>query len=417
MYFVFVSLNALGPLLDFGLLTAISRAVGFALGGAEKVPAHGILEPSKGAQPPNYGLIWQLLSTTRVIYRLLAVAVMVVLGLFGTYMVGLRVHETTSETLTWISWGAALLGTGLELYFSWWTIFLRSLDRVLESTRILVFAYTLKLGCTLLFLALGAKLLSLPLASLICSLVMGVLSRRKVLVFVPRPLRIRVDRQTKWDLIKTLWPSNWRVGVQFFSAYFTTNANNLLCLKFFGLQVNAEYGLSIQLMNLIGSMATAWTAIKWPRFTQLRMQGEVAPLRKMFWPVLWLQTLSFILVAAIGIFLFPIAMRMLGAHKSILPQPWISLMAVYFFFENQLSTWCSLIFSGNRHHFLWAIVISNLSSLLIAFILIQTTGLGVAGLVIASLISGCLLNYWYWPKEGARSLETTWTNFMFSRPR
>src|ERR1051325_11936642 len=43
MHYLFLSFAALGPLLDLGFLTAIDRAVGYAMGGAPDLKAQGLM--------------------------------------------------------------------------------------------------------------------------------------------------------------------------------------------------------------------------------------------------------------------------------------------------------------------------------------------------------------------------------------
>ena len=75
MYYILLSQVALAPVIDFGFSPTILRFVSYAMGGAETIQAHGV---SKGAgSGPNFGLLWQLLFTTRALYRVLALIVLV----------------------------------------------------------------------------------------------------------------------------------------------------------------------------------------------------------------------------------------------------------------------------------------------------------------------------------------------------
>src|ERR1039457_4196483 len=123
MYYVFLSLVALAPVIDFGFSPTIHRFVSYAMGGAETIQAQGV---SKGAgSGPNFGLLWQLFFTTRALYRVLALIVFVILGVWGTYMVELRIHETPSPNVTRVAWLITLIATVLNIYSSWAPTFLR----------------------------------------------------------------------------------------------------------------------------------------------------------------------------------------------------------------------------------------------------------------------------------------------------
>src|SRR6516162_11073522 len=95
MYYVLLSLAALVPVIDFGFGGTIGRFVSYAFGGADNLQAQGMGAPATSSEP-NFPLLWQLLQATRILYRYLSLVVFVVLGLWGTYTVELRIHETSS---------------------------------------------------------------------------------------------------------------------------------------------------------------------------------------------------------------------------------------------------------------------------------------------------------------------------------
>src|SRR6266568_972393 len=129
MYYVLLSLVALAPVMDFGFGPTIDRFISYAMSGAKTIEARGVpkLAVSDG---PNYPLLWQLLVTTRTLYRYLALALFVILGIWGTYTVEARVGETSSPLITRLAWIASLASTLLDIYSNWWCIFLRGMNEV-----------------------------------------------------------------------------------------------------------------------------------------------------------------------------------------------------------------------------------------------------------------------------------------------
>ena len=69
MYYVFLSLSALGPLMDLGFLNAIDRSVGYAMAGVKELKAHGAVRTEETGAGPNFALLWKLLHTTQTLYR------------------------------------------------------------------------------------------------------------------------------------------------------------------------------------------------------------------------------------------------------------------------------------------------------------------------------------------------------------
>lgn len=413
MYYVLLSLVALAPLLDFGFGTTLGRFVCYAMGGAEGIQAHGVPSPSEG-KAPNYRLLWELLETTRAMYRYMTLALLVILGLWGTYMVELRINETSSPMLTRLAWAVTLGSTLFDIYSNWWTAFLRNLNEMRAAARIGVGALAIKFAFSVGLLLSGAGLLSIPIASLASSALQRHFARKRCLALLKgEPPATKANLK---ENLRIIWPNSWRLGLHMMSGYLTVNANMAICLHAFGLVANGSYGLSVQLMNIAVGMANVWIFTKWPLIAQYLARGESGPLRRTFWSRLWLQNATFLFLAASVLFVLPYLLHWHGSGKALLPLAWMLPLAFGTFLDLQFSCWTTLISIGNRIPFLWPTVATNCISLALSLSLVRFTSLGIGALVLGPLIAGALFNYWYWPYFGARSIGTSLLRFLFLRP-
>jgi hypothetical protein len=97
--------------------------------------------------------------------------------------------------------------------------------------------------------------------------------------------------------------------------------------------------------------------------------------------------------------------------------PWLALAAGLAFLEMRCSLWCTLLTTENRVPSFRATVMTHAASLALLAVLLATTQLQVAALIVAPLLAGGVLNYWYWPVAGARSLQTGWWRFLLTAGR
>jgi len=414
MYYVLLSLAALAPIIDFGFGPTIDRFISYAMGGAETLASYGVprLAPLQG---PNYPLLWQLLAVTRSLYRYMALALLIVLGIWGTYTVELRIHETSSVMVTRLAWAVMLVSTLLDIYSNWWGVFLRGLNEVKTAAQIGVAASAIKCAIAAGLLLAGAGLVSLPLAGLVSCIVQRRLARRRCLALLKEP-----PPKNEADFKKTfliLWPNSWRLGILLMSGYLTVNANMQICLHKFGLATNAQYGLSVQLMGIACGMAYVWTLTKWPLIGQYRAKHANDSIQRVLWPRIWLQTITYLGLAGAVVFLGPTLLRWTGSHKEMLPAKWLLLLMTSIFLDMQLTFWTTLISTENRLPSLWPTVATNVLSLLFSLTLVHFTTLGLGALVLGPLIAGCLFNYWYWAFEGARSIGTSLLRFLLFGPK
>jgi hypothetical protein len=411
MYYVLLSLSALVPLVDFGFGPTIGRFVSYATAGAETIQTQGLSKPGS-SNGPNYALLWQLLYTARALYRLLVLALLAILGTWGTYLVEMRIQETSSVLITRLAWLSTLFTALFDIYSNWWVVYLRNLNRVVTSARIDVMAMTVRLvlGAALLFA--GAGLLSVPLGSFFGSMLQRYLARSQCLKFLaghPPPLSVAVREN-----LRLLWPNAWRTSLIFLSGYLTVNANTAICLHALGLNTNAQYGLSVQLLNAIAGMASVWMMVKWPIIGQHYARHDFLMVQSILRPRIWLQCLSFLLAAGVLLMFGPFVISQIGKGKTLLPLSWLALMTLGSFLDTQLNLWAMVIFTGNRFTFLWPMVGGNVLSLGLSLTLMHFTSLGVGALVLGPLLAGSCFNYWYWPPYACRSIGTNLYRLLFT---
>jgi hypothetical protein len=410
MYYVLLSLTALVPLVDFGFGPTLGRFITYAMGGAEKIQAQGIAAPGSSTSP-NYRLLWELMVTMRTLYRYLTLALLVVLGAWGTYLVELRIQEMPSPLLVRLAWAATLLTALFDIYANWWVVYLRSMNEVLAAVRIALVGVVIRVLIASALLLAGAGLLSLPLGTLVGSFVQRHYARRRCLELLPQAAVMeKVDVR---GMLATVWPNTWRLGVQFLSSYLTVNANTALCLHVLGLAANAQYGLSVQLVGFISGMAAVWTSVKWPLIGQCLARHDRLSVQQILRPRLWLQYLTFIFGCAVLLLCGPMMLSLLGGGKQILPAGWMTLMMLNTLLEMQFIIWGTLMFTENRMTYLWPTVATNVISLLLSLLLVHYSSLGLGALVLGPLLAGAIFNYWFWPLYMARSLGTPLFRYMF----
>jgi O-antigen/teichoic acid export membrane protein len=413
MYFAFLNLLALLPIVDFGFSPSLGRYVSYAIGGTNILEPGGRSATRAGAVPSSE-LLWQLLFTTQHLFRYVALSALIVVGGVGTWTVNLRVDETSAPLVTWLAWAVALSAAVLEVYWGWWNVFLRGMNYVLEATRIGAVCYAIRLVLACSLLLLGAGLLALPLAGIASSILQQRWSRNRCLLHLPAPpahLRSRGP-----SLFGVLWPSSWRIGLHHLAGYLVTHANGIICLKVFDLSTNAAYGLSLQISMMIQGMASVWTQVKWPIVGQYLARGDYTSVRRVLWKRWWLQILTFLALGLTAFLLASPFLRWSGSGKELLSSYLFGFLLCNAFFESQFTFWTTLLFMGNRTPFLWPTMISNVISLGLVLLLIHTFAWGVAALVLAPLLTGCAFGYWYWPSQGAGSLKTSWIRYTLSDP-
>lgn len=411
MYLVFAVLSAIVPILDFGLAPNVERNVAYAMAGAKELRSMGMSE-TLGTGIPNIPLLWTLFRTVRSLYRRLAIVGFLILGAVGTWAVSIHVAETTWPTGTWIAWFISLVAAISEIYLGWWTNFLIGMNQPLSAARFATVGYSLNLLLACIMLKTGFGLLSVPISSLISSLLQRTLNRKatlKILGNFPET----GDGSDVANLLRTLWPNIWRMGSLLLANYVTVNL--IVFIPMFGLVTNAEYLLSVRLITAVQTISATWVYVKWPRIAQLNNLGGISQMETILWPRFWLQTLTFFALATCVVSLGPILLHRYFPDKQMLSLPWLGLLVLNTFFQMNFTFWTTLLWMQNRIPSFIPTIITQVAALGLLTLMITTTNLGVGAFILAPLVCGVIFNYWFWWLEGARMLKTTVPGFLFRR--
>lgn len=412
-YYLLLSIVAITPLIDFGFAAAVERSVSYAMAGAKQLSPQGLPLGSVAGAQPNFILVWKLVRTARAFYRSITLLLLLVLGGIGTYIVSGAAPQTTKPDLAWLAWGVALLNAGFEVYSSWWNVVLRGMNRVVAGSRILCVGYGLKLILSSVLLLAGAGVLSIFAAGLVSSAIIRSLSRRSARRILPPEDTTPLSRAELLATFRLLWPNSWRIGLQLISSYLTALIIMMICKKKFGLTGWGQYGFSLNIAALIQAMASVWVTVKWPMIGQLRSHSDVPGIQRLFWGRIWLETFTFAALASAALVLTPHFLKLGIISKDVLPAPWFLVLLFNSFLETQMIIWGTLLTTENKVPTLWPIAVTNVATLATVWLLFEQSTFGIGVFALAPLLTGVAFNYWFWPRQGARNLRTSWFRYMF----
>jgi Na+-driven multidrug efflux pump len=164
-------------------------------------------------------------------------------------------------------------------------------------------------------------------------------------------------------------------------------------------------------------MAAVWFTVKRPLIGQYLARHDLAAVRQILWPRLWLQNLTFLFLAAGVVLCGSLLLQWVGGGKEILSMGWLAILMLYAFLYLQFVTWGTLMATGNNLAYMWPTVATNVLSLMLSLLLVHFTTLGLGALVLGPLLAGVLFNFWYWPAYAAKDIGTTLSHFLFLGPK
>ena len=204
MWYVFAGISQFVVLLDFGFAPALSRNISYIWCGAQELKKESIAD--SGGET-DFFAFKKVLSTCRLIYLSIAIVAFILLSTLGTfYILSL---DSTNNTV-FVSWVVYGIGVVLNLYYSYFTSFLRGVGAIAENNIAGVISKTVQILLSCILLYSGWGLLGASIGYLVSGIVLRVYSVRAFYKYqhIGQALKSvlnKVPFQECWDMFKVIW--------------------------------------------------------------------------------------------------------------------------------------------------------------------------------------------------------------------
>lgn len=398
LWYTFVAVGNIAALFDFGFKPTIARNITYCWCGAKKLNKIGISDIEM--KKPNFKLFYKVLMACKKIYFLISFVAAVFLLTIGSIYVFYitRGIENTEANKAWVIYVIAVF---LNLYYGYFSASLNGVGAIAEMNKATVIARGIQLIISIILLYLGYGIISTSLAYLIFGLVYRETSKKYFLKYenISQSLQLhkaKVSNKELKDIFLTIWHNAWRDGLVSFSMYLTSQVNTLLCSLFLSLSETGTYGLSLQLIGAIASIAATYFSIVQPRLQATSIEKDINETKKnlstaiiTFW-VLYI--LGIIALLVVGIPFIDLIKSETKIEYSIL-----LVISIYTLLYKNHILFTSYIASTNRILYMKAFLISGLVIINLSIFLLVNTNLRMWALIIPPILIEALYDNWKWP--------------------
>lgn len=403
IWYIFITLQGLAALADFGFQPTFARAFASAYAGAAQIMRSG---HAATAGAPNLSLVKDLVRLCRRFYAGLSIAVIVVLLLIGVFYLPTLIRgEGGSIEHVQSAWAVLSAGTALTIYFAWNTGFLLGAGRVSS-------AYWAQIASRVGFVVIGglALLGGWGLLGLAVGNLVAVLAARLILQWRMAPLLREVQgvhavlAPKAEALFSALWPNAARMGLVALGAFLITRLNVLVASSFFSLETAASYAITLQLLIAVNSVAQLPISVALPQMVRLRVQQQKKTLRSM-----WMaRQASLLILFVIGVicvaFLAQPILELVGSNVALLPIPLVLLMGLVLLLEANHASCALVITTDNNVPFVGSALFSG-GAVAVLSVGAAGAGSGIGGLILAQGLVQLAYNNWKWPVALWRELN------------
>lgn len=375
LWYLFRSIIELQRMGDLGFNVTFARVIAFALGGAQQIKDHRIVEYTNPNTSPNWPLIERIYSTMHTIYLRLSLVALLIGAIVGSWALQKPISMTQDPTSAWIAWAIVIITTLITFQGNTYSAYLQGTNNIALLRRWeAIFALVASITSVSVVLLHGSLL----------NLIIVQQSWWVINVFRDRWLckQIQGGRFSSFQLtgidtevFKAVWPSAWRSGIGVFMSYGLVQISGILYAQFGSTPGVASYLLALRLIDLIAEIARAPFYSKLPQLAQLRSKGRVTEqvqlARRGMSLAYWAFCIGFLLIGTFSTYL----LKVIGSSTQFVPLTLWALMGIAAFLERYGAMHIQLYSTTN--HIIWHIAngISGLIYIVTSLLLISTLGI------------------------------------------
>ena len=411
MNYLMLTVSSIVGLMDFGFSPQFGRNFTYVNSGARRLCREGVVEERGGSI--DWHLLSVLISTARFVYRRLSVLALIVMLTFGTGYIWYLTEGFTNVNNSLYIWILYSFSTYFNIYFSYYSSLLTGSGMIRESSQAAILSKSAYLVLCTLFLLLGWGLFAVVAANFIAPFVQRYVSYRAY--FKPE-LKARLAEQTVtrediWETFSVIWFNAKKLGINFIGAYAVNKMGMFIIGFFLPLATIGSYGLLTQLTTIVTGIANTMFVTYLPKVSNCRVTGDRPMLKR---------TISFsmvvgqiiMLVGALGIiFVAPYLLELIKS-QTMLPSRLICVIyLVVVALELNHSEFASVISTENKIPYVVPSLVSGGVIVLLTFIALKFTTLGLLGVVLVQGIVQAAYNNWRWPLWVFRELDMSISEF------
>jgi len=409
---IFLSLMTITALLDFGFSNSFSRNVTYVYSGVKelKVKGYAVAETSE----MDYGLLKSLLSAMKRYYGIIAL-VFLVIFLAGSpfYMSSVLEQYSGDKQTIWIAWFVFGGILAYELYTYYYNAILLGRGMVKRSTQITVLSQSVRIVVTIVFLLYGLQIISLVLGLLICDILNRILLHH---AFYDKETKkqLKSHKSTSvWQTIKILSPNSIKIGFVTLSNFLRNQAIVIIAPFYLSLSQIAEYGISKQIISLIANIGMTWFSTFFFQMAEYRVKADNWGVKRLY--IKGQLSILFVFVVGGGLFLLlgSDVLTFIKSKTSLLCNGYLLLMLLFSLLEHNYHIANYTILTKNEIPFFKAEIITGIMSLILLWLMLQFTELGVLSLILAAGLALCSYLIWKVPAVVAKEIHLAFKDYIF----
>jgi O-antigen/teichoic acid export membrane protein len=412
LWTVFLTIGSFTLLLDFGFGSAFTRNITYIFSGAKELKHEGYINVIPNSEI-NHGLLKSMILVMKKFYLLMAIFLLLLLLTVGSgYIFTLLKQYSGNQNVVLISWILYVFFVVFQLYTLYFDSLLQGRGYIRRSKQIIIISQIAEITTISLVLLAGGGIFSLVLGKAILVILNRILSYKAFYdTELKEKLRISDIIKSK-PLFKIIAPNAIKIGLTSLGAFLITRSAIFIGSLYFSLEEIASYGISKQVIDLIGFTGSIWFSTYYPLLTKNRIEGQIVEIKNTYIKSKLLHILIFFIGGFVLISLGNFMLKVVGSQTFFLSKDILIFFLIVAFLESNHSMSAGLLLTKNEVPFFKAAIVSGICFVLLLLILLKFTSLGLLALIIAPGIVQGLYQNWKWPYEVWKDLNIKLKDFV-----
>ena len=404
---IFTAIAQLTFIFDFGFNTSFARNVSYVFSGVSSLKREGYESvESSCVNCVDYALLGGTIRAMQYFYSRMAILLFVLLATLGTFYISTLMQNYEGNVgEVYIAWAILVLINSYNLYTLYYEALLNGRGLIKRVHQIILIGNVVYITFAIVLILLGGGLVAIVSSQAISVLLVRFLSKRTFYTNEIIEGLSRADGANYKDVLSAITPNAVKVGLTSLGGFVINKSSMFIGSLFVSLEMMASYGITLQLLVVIGMMAGIVSRVYMPKVFQWRVENRIDLIKQTFY---WSSVVMLFVFSLSGIVIVLWGDWMLGVLKSstmLLPTGLLILVFIQHYLEYNHSNAAQYLLSRNEVPFFKASLISALGVLILLGVFVVWLDMGVLGMILAPLIVQALYQNWKWPLMVVRELR------------
>lgn len=409
---IFLTIGSLAALLDFGFSNAFARNITYVFSGVKELKPEGYVSVDQNDKTVHYGLLRSVIAAMRFYYGMLAGLFLLIFVAVSPFYLSTILQKYTGDIeQVWIAWFTFGCLVAYQLYTYYYGALLTGRGMVKKSLQIVVIAQSVRIVLTVIFLLCGMGLLSL-----VAGLLIGDILNRTLcyLAFYDRDIKQAIRNSLAVpvrEILKIMTPNAIKIGLTTLGGFFVNKIVILIAPLYLSLSDIASYGTTKQMIDLIVSLGGIWFGTYYPKVTLYRVSDDVDGVKRLYIKGKLCLIGVFFVCGAGLILLGPPVLVWIHSKTHLLPEAMMLVFLIVAFLEANHGMSAGLLLTKNEVPFVKASIFSGIAVVILLFISLKFTSIGIWGMILAPGIAQAVYQNWKWPMQVINELQLKFSDY------